>query len=280
MSSDRVHLVWNKMGNFFDVHPRVSKSLANMRDKILTIKGVKWEWHVVLTVNNRSLRRILARGGFSGEVLRDFLDKIGKLYKSDRKYFWKYEEGRKGERPHYHLLLSFGKRFNKAYLSRKLNRIEWERGDFDLKGIIGKQRKYWMNRDKTDEEILMGLNLHKRWGNGIVYAKEIKGMGNMHQRNLMYYVNKDVIKPTGFKYHKRGSSKWGFGQNYKFELEKKKNLYESRGMVNVKKAEQRLLNTNRKYYEYYDGIDGRDGYREFWSKYRKLLKGEYNALIK
>ena len=44
MVSDRVRVVWNKIGNFYDVIPKVSKSLADMRDKLLTIKKVKWEW--------------------------------------------------------------------------------------------------------------------------------------------------------------------------------------------------------------------------------------------
>ena len=72
----------------------------------------------------------------------------------------------------------------------------WDKGKVDIIKMINKEKMYYMNKDKSDVEIMMGLLLHRKWGKGIVYAKEIEGLGREHKRNLVYYVNKDLMKPT------------------------------------------------------------------------------------
>lgn len=276
MSSSEVVCVYNDLGDFYDVYPRISRSLGDMRDKILGIVGVKWEWHVVLTFDDKTFNDVVSQGGFSGDVLEGFLKRTKTIYKSSRKFFWKYEEGRLFGRAHYHMLFEFKKRFNQAYVLKKLFPYGWEHGKVNVKRLINRQRKYHMNRNKTDVEILMGLLLRRKWRNGIVYAKQIEGLGKAHQKNLVYYVNKDLLKPTGFSYSKAGAVKWHFGLKYKF---KKVSLFSYKQKVSVNKCIHKMLTTKWNFIEYYDSF-GKNGYSFFFKKVRDIKKGEYFKVIK
>lgn len=276
MSSTKVICVYNDLGGFYDVYPKISKSLRNMRDKILGIKGVKWGWHVVLTFDENAFDRIIKKGGFSGAVLTRFLGRTKSIYKKSRKYFWKYEEGRKFGRSHYHLLFEFKKRFNAMYVLGKLYKEQWKGGGVDLKRLIRGQRKYYMNKNKTDTEILMGLLLRKKWENGIVYAKQIEGLGWSHRKNLIYYVNKDLLKPTGFRYRKADSDRWHFGTGYSFDAV---TLFKEKRLVSVNECVHKMLTTKQVFMDYYDSF-GRNGYKFFFRKIRKMKQGEFFKKIK
>ena len=270
-STDKVICVFNDIGEFYDVYPKISESLQDMRNKILGIKGVKWEWHVVLTVDDESLIEIMRSGGFSGKVLKGFLRNTKTIYRIDRKFFWKYEEGSKNERPYYHLLLEFKRNFNMGYILNKLYPQGWRNGLIDVKRLINGQRRYSMNKGKSNTEMLMGLLLKKKWKNGIVYAKQIEGLGQMHQKNLIYYVNKDLLKSTGFKNRKKDSKKWNFGKGYEFETV---SLFSYKESVSVNKCIHKMMTTKGKFLDYYYSF-GRNGESFFFSKIRKMKKGLY-----
>ena len=271
MSSSKVTCVYNDLGGFYDVYPKISRSLQNMRDKILGIKNVKWEWHVVLTVSPKALRRIKKAGGFSGAVLNRFLTRTRTIYKSNRKYFWKYEEGGIGGRPHYHMLFEFKKKFNMGYVLNKLYPYGWRRGGVHVKRLMSRARKNPMNRDKTDTEILMGILLNKKWNNGITFARQIKGLGRMYKKNVIYYINKDLLKPTGLQYIKSGSDKWHFGTGYKFEPV---SLFSEKKLVSINECIYKMMTTKQSFIDYYDSID-KNGYKFFFKRIRQMKKGEY-----
>ena len=276
MSSKEVICVFNDIGGFYDVYPKISGSLQEMRDKILGIKGVKWEWHVVLTVDDKSLNEIMKDGGFSGKVLKGFLIRTKTIYRINRKYFWKYEEGGKNDKPHYHFLLEFRKTFNMGYVADKLYPKGWREGTVDIGRLIKAQRKYKMNRKKTDTEILMGMLLRRKWRNGIVYARQIKGLGNQHKKNLVYYVNKDLLKTKGFKNRKKDSKRWNFGKGYEFETV---SLFSYKKSVSVNECIHKMMTTKGKFIDYYDSF-GRDGFKYFFTKIRRMKKGLYfNTIV-
>ncbi|TFG23922.1 MAG: hypothetical protein EU529_05850 [Promethearchaeota archaeon] len=272
--SKLVNSVYNEEG-FWDVYPKISKSLQDMRDKIIGVTGIKWEWHVVLTYNTESLNEMLRKGGASGKELEGFLRDTKTIYNKGRKYFWKYEEGTKNQRSHFHLLFEFKKKFNKEYIAKKMFRKGWEAGKVDIIKMIKKARTHYMNYKKSDVEIMMGYLLYRKWGKGIVYARELKGLGSQHKRNLIYYVNKDLLKPTKLGKIKSSGKKWNFGRGYQFVV---KPMFKKSDMVKYNQCISKLLLTKQNFIEYYDSF-GENGYRKLFRKIKNIKKGMYDKVI-
>ena len=273
-----VNLVYYDKGSFFDVYPKISKSLALMRSKIIGVQGIKWGWHVVLTYRADIRENIIKFGGVSGAELLSFLNKTKTITSKNRKYFWKYEEGTKGGKPHFHLYFDFKAKINKELLAKKIFKQKWDNGLIDLSKVVNDLRKKTKkSKDRGDIDLLMGHLLWKKWNKkGYAHAREMKGLGKDHMFNLLYYVNKDLMKPSTYNCLKKGAGHWGFGKGYKF---KEVPLHSFSKMVSVKYAIHKMMTTKQNFIDYYDSI-GMNGYKLFFSKIRKMQQGKYFVTIK
>ena len=273
-----VSLVYNEIG-FYDVFPKVSKSIREMRRKIIGVKGIKWQFHVILTYKTVLRDEILRSGGMSGNELKDFLNRTRTITDRNRKYFWKYEEGKSGNKPHFHLLFDFKTKVNKELIAEKLYRQKWKDGEVDIKKRANKLRNRY-NRilgDRNDLEILLGMLLYKKWGKkGGVYVNTIKGLGKENRYNLIYYVNKDLMKSSVYNCLKKGANKWGFGKGYEFDDVED---FSSSQNVGVKFAIHKMMTTKQKFIEYYDSF-GQNGYKLFFRKIRYMQQGKYFDIVK
>ena len=113
------------------------------------------------------------------------------------------------------------------------------------------------------------------WGKGIVYVREMKGLGREHKKNVIYYVNKDIMKPTGLKHIKKRKHKWGFGKNYEFE---EKPMFSVSKMVTYNQCKSKMLTTRDKFMKYYDSF-GENGYNLLYRKMRYMDSGLYDKVI-
>ena len=165
-------LLWNKKHKFFFAIPtttRFTKALIQMRKKLLSIKGVDWKYHAVLTYDNTSLELKKAgkkiQGSDISKMMGQFRQQIVRmdLPKSEVKYFWKYEEGGQSGRPHFHVLLACPLNYPDTY--------------------DPKTKKYQCQE--------IGGMLGNKWGNGFVWARRIK-----NRNDLIRYINKDFMKTT------------------------------------------------------------------------------------
>jgi len=103
-------------------------------------------------------------------------------------------------------------RFKELSVKKLIHPKSWDK--MDWKRWFAKQRSYVMNEKKTDIEILLGYYLYNKWGNGIVYVREI-----MHYMDLKEYVKKDFYKYTESKYLKPNAKKWYNSLNIDFDPE-------------------------------------------------------------
>jgi len=280
VSKGTVRVVYKAEEDYYDIVPKTNKSIEMMRNKIVSVKGVKWRWHVVLTFSEDDKNEIIKSGGFSGEVLRRFLINL-KTINTDTKYFWKYEEGGLYGRPHFHLLIDFKINVNEAYCAEAIWKRKWKEGEVDLKKklekIKEKRKRKSYKGNLSDIELLMGKLLYRKWGKkGGVFANEIKGLGKEHQNNLLYYVNKDLMKRSNYNCIKKGSSKWKFSSGLKFDNVK---WYDKSMVASNKKAISYLMRTKMNFIKHYDSL-GMDGMSKFFGKIRKIQRGEFDEVIK
>ncbi|MFX0070737.1 MAG: hypothetical protein ACFFAO_06575, partial [Candidatus Hermodarchaeota archaeon] len=118
----KITILWHVEHEFYNVRIRkgmrtISQSAMRMRRKIYNVEDVRWRYHVVLTLSEKSLLKCKEKG-IDSSLIRPFLNKVKSVF-TDKKYFWKYEEGRKSERPHFHLLFDL-----KEKVENKSNEIE------------------------------------------------------------------------------------------------------------------------------------------------------------
>ena len=250
------------------------KSLKEMRKKIYQA-AVGWNYHVVLTFNEPSLARELAKGGVDASWVSNFFTKLRNM--DDVKlnhYFWKYEEGRKSERPHYHLMLDMDDMSDTKLFKKILgHRENFPKYDAfkraNMRKMIQKARRYKMNWGKTDNEILLGLFLNQRWKRGIVFARRIK-----NQRDKVHYVEKDINKTSGSKYKRKRAWNYAFSRGIPKDPSKQDEYYEDVGVMGQTEAIHHLLLTKEEYERFYEE-QGTDGERKFWRMVRNIKRGWY-----
>jgi len=314
-SGTTIKVFWHTEGQFYTVkNKRLNEliSLDKMRMKILTVKNATWKWHVVLTFSDEKLNTVLLVEKHLGAELTPFFKKVknkiatrvmGK--KRILLYFWKYEEGGKvwcndckrkvepievkmenmvkcekcgklifgkGRRPHFHVL--FDMEVTEVQLKKWIHPQHWE--NVDWKRWLAQQRRYKMNKKKSDLEILCGYYLKKKWGNGIAHARKIKSYFD-----IVDYVIKDFYKFSESKYLKQRARKWGYPIGSKDEKtgkrigalgfydemisEKKierewQQVLEEYGIGDVKWAYQLVRSTKDNLIEYYDAKEKKGGY--------------------
>jgi len=233
---------------------------------------------VVLTFRQSVLDEIMKSGDIGGEEIRSFLVKL-KTISKEVKYFWKYEEGSMYGRPHFHVLIDFKKKLTKSFLAAKIFKRKWEEGVGDLTKVIKDSRKRSKRfgfGEKSDVAVLLGKLLYKKWNKkGGVYVKEIKGLGKKDKFNIIYYVNKDLMKPSTYNKKKKGKAKWSFGKGYKFDFV---SVYDKSMILSKKKAIALLMRTKMNFIRRYDSI-GVNGFSRSYSKIRKIQNGDYDKVI-
>ena len=278
MSEKTVRVEYNLEGEFYTVRTKRYKdikSLEQMRKKIMSVENAEWKWHCVLTFDKESLEYYFGKYGNVGKALERFKQKLRNKFKGF-KYFYKYEEGRIGGRPHYHILFDF---VNRTIVDKHKNVVkEWRDKPLNesrlLKlmfpknydkvnknQLINAQR--WaseMNKNKTDIEILLGLYLKNKWGSGITFARRIR-----NYMDLEFYVKKDFWKFTEAKYVKENMRKWGYSRNLRFAKGYKvrkewEPIYNDMGRYSIPKAIEMVKSTKKNFIDYYN---------------RKGLKGKY-----
>ncbi|TFG23923.1 MAG: hypothetical protein EU529_05855 [Promethearchaeota archaeon] len=238
-----ITLLWHIEAEFYNIRvPKgmktISQSTMRMRHKIYNCEGVNWNYHVVLSLNSEVYEE-KKKKGIDSTILRGYLTKIKKIF-PEEKHFWKYEEGRKSERPHFHLL------FELKDVDKKKKELEKVMGVNDMKEVIRVQKGYEMNKEKSDNDIIMGYSMYRLWDKGIVYAREITSM-----EELIEQVEKDVAKRTGTEGFKPNKRKYGFSRGIKTKKVKKKSEYEWLGNVSVEEAEKSLESTKENFIKYF-----------------------------
>lgn len=241
--TDEVTLLWHIKAEFYNIRiPKgmktISQSTMRMRHKIYNCEGVNWNYHIVLSLNNETYEK-KKKKGIDSTILRSYLTKVKKIFPKE-KHFWKYEEGRKSERPHFHLLMELDD------VENKKNELKKVMGVDNIDGVIQKQRKYDMNKEKSDKEIIMGFTMFKMWNKGIVYAREITNLSN-----LMNQVEKDITKRTGTEGFKPNKRKYGFSRGIKTKKIKKESEYTWQGNVSISEAKYYLKSTKENFIEYF-----------------------------
>ena len=241
-----ITMLWHIHDEFYNVRiPKgmktISSSTMRMRSKIYHVE-VNWKYHVILTLDERNVEKY--RNKIDSTMLRTYLTKLRKIFPNE-KHFWKYEQGRKSERPHFHLLFDLeGKVRSKMKEIVKVMDIE-NVGDF-----VKTQRKYGMNNDKSDLEITMGYFMFKLWNKGIAHVRYIK-----NEIDLLQQVERDVAKRTGTEGFRKNKQKFGFSRGLKMIKVVKKSEYEWAGNCNVNDALCYLDETKENFIEHFDKGD-------------------------
>ena len=160
----------------------------------------------------------------------------------------------------------------------------------DWKQWIANQYRYKMNSKKTELDLLLGFYLKKKWDNGIVYARKLKG-----KRDLKEYVKKDFFKYTESRWLSKDPSKkphkWDRSRNLIFDSSLIESeigsegaegaggdyeggdddswgaVLEEYGLFEIQKALELVKSTKHDLIKYYDkrGLAGSYIYNRVWS---------------
>lgn len=144
------------------------------------------------------------------------------------------------------------KRFKELDIKKLIHPKSWDR--MDWKKWFARQYGYAMNKKKTKIELLMGYYLFKKWGNGIVYVREI-----MHYMDLESYVKKDFYKYTESKFLKKDAKKWYYSLNLEFDPEGEvqaewEKLLETVGIFPVDEALYMVMGSKDAMVDYYNSV--------------------------
>ncbi|MFX0070738.1 MAG: hypothetical protein ACFFAO_06580, partial [Candidatus Hermodarchaeota archaeon] len=109
-------------------------------------------------------------------------------------------------------------------------------------------RRYDMNKNKNDLEIIMGYFLYKLWDKGIVHVRTIKNPVELAEQ-----VEKDIAKRTGTEGFKANKRKYGFSRGLKTREVKKEKEYEWAGNVeSVSEAKDLLESTRENFVDHFN----------------------------
>ena len=216
-----------------------------------------------------------------------------------------------GERPHYHVLFDFVnrsvvvkasdlestlKKIKKSNIEKKeiknnMVKLNWTENE--ITGTDGKklifphnwdkigwnewlndQKNERMNKGKNDLEILMGYYHKKKWGNGIVFARKIRGYYDLKE-----YVKKDFYKYTEAQYLKKDAMKWRYSLNLEFDKDLKpqkkwERVLETIGWFEQKKALKMVKAGKENMVNYYNerGLEGEYIYKRVINDIRYIEK--------
>lgn len=263
MQSSEVGLLWHKKGEFYNVRLNkgagtLSASINRLRKKIYHAKA-DWKNHIVLTFDHESLKKA-KQGGINSSELKYFFKKMRDQNK-DLKYMWKYEEGGEKGRPHFHLL--FDKTFSKKEIAKELKLSPTE-----LQRKIRIQKNYEKHKNRTDNEVAMGLLLNKKWGKGITWCVNIKNEYQLHN-----YVESDIAKSTTKQHLKEKARMWGFSRGMQYH-DDDPSEYEFVERCSRKFAFKKIKETKDNFIEWFNQeYDG-------WQLWKKTVKELMDGLTK
>jgi len=195
------------------------------------VEGVDWQYHCVLTFDDQNFERV-KKDGASSKELSYFFKKLRKEFTKEV-HCWKYEEGSRRGRSHFHLML--------------------ELDDFDEKGIAGKldlvdeealKRMSKIDGKLSPKEVGLGLLLKDLWGKGRVWGREIK-----NEYDLKKFVEKDFAKSTETKYLKERAKFCGFSRGLSFK--ESKNEYDYVDRVSRESAFGKLKETKKRFIDHF-----------------------------
>ena len=265
-------------GGFYDGFVVVNdanmrESLKQMRQKLYQA-NVDWKYHCVLSFSPNDLKAsVELQGGVGGEM-SGLMNKLRSAKKVKMNhYFWKYEEGRKSERPHYHLLVDMAE-ISKTDLMKKIfpgDPRKWNYAQKSMREVINRQKRYWMNKDKTDTEILLGMYLKKLWGKGITFVRKIRNKGD-----LVAYVEKDISKESGTQYKQKNAKSWQFSRGIPLDSRKKGVYYQDVGIVDKNEACRKIVETKHNFIRHFNE-KGEKGAFLYFKLLRDIKKGRYRA---
>ena len=270
-----ITVLWHVFDEFYNVRipvgmKTISQSTMRMRSKIYNVEGVNWNYHVILTLDDSSIKKI--KDGIDSKILSNCFKKTKEVFGADLTSFWKYEEGRESERPHFHLLFDLKETEESDKVIEKMLEVS------DIYQFVENQKKYKMNLRKSDKEIIMGYLFFKIWGNGITHARRIK-----NEMELVTQVEKDIAKRTGTEGFKPNKRKYGFSKGIKIKKRLKKGEYEWVGNRPLYEAKELLESTKENFIKSfseksYDGAIVYTRTLEDLDKYEKSKKMENKDL--
>ncbi len=228
-----VRLLWNPYGFYMVVtNLKHDKGYSKLRQKLLR-SNVKWTYHITCTFEETTLKSLkeldrIGEIGISGKWIGQMCSQINDSFKNrgfsyKLKYFWKYEEGRKHNRPHFHLLINWnGYRGLVYHRFKRIWEDRWHMG------------KLWLSKIRND-----------------IHLTNVLGYG------AKPYAVMDLLKSSPTIYMVKGRKKYSFSSNIEFSEQKNKFYYKKSAsyftaMKNVEETADRLI-------KYYDnaGLDGK-----------------------
>jgi len=259
-----VALLWHRAGAFYNVRLNfgagtLSASINRLRKRIYHAK-VRWWWHVVLTYDHESLEKE-KKGEINSRVLSYFFKKVRKV-SPEVKYAWKYEEGEKKGRPHFHLLFEVVWNFSDCARALKTDESK-------LRKKVAYEKGFAQNKDRANLELAVSLMLKELWGKGLVYAVFIK---NRYQ--LENFVESDICKSTTKKFLKEKSRMYGFSKGIKYRKDDPSE-YDFIGRVSKKEAFSKLKETKDGFVEYFSRVRNLNGFMLWEKTVQELMEGVY-----
>ncbi len=290
-------------GMFYTVRGKRLKdveSLGKMRNRITSIKNVKWKWHIVLTFNMESLNYWFRTYQNVGKALAMYYSKVRSKFPGV-KYFWKYEEGTKvwckacvrkvdfvydikqegwvycivckehikseGELPHFHLLYDFINRGVRSKLDKiddKLKKIR----KVKVKRTLIKDDIYlleWVEKALTDIDYKKLIHPHN-------WAKFDWKQYFINQRKYSNNRGKTDLEILVGYYHYR---KWGIqggkqkkGQKRKFKPTGIVYARKLRGYYDLKEY------VKKDFFKFTEAKWLKKGYEKKWGHSQNLLYDE------